>query len=340
MNTTIAVFVVDGALGALVAFAALGTFRLVMQGSPSSTSGVVTTDPLGALPVGTTLNIEPVPFIGADAGSIPRTVTNWTYFEGALLCVLVRTHDHDLAMGSAVMVAPGLAVTATHTFRDWIVDIEAGDVSLLCMGPSSVGCDLWLVRHVSFTDEDDITFLSLELASSIGSDWRVRTLPITTRAPRPGEALHVVGFRFEADRTSGVAITLRGTLFIATGVVTAIHHPIRDRVLMPYPVIEVACGSIGGMSGGALLDDRGFVLGLVGRGLATEDGQGPTSAPWIIGGLNRLLDISWPPGLYQPSSHVLDIDNGLVSIEGRERMRILSPTEYQYELWFDPPANA
>lgn len=108
---------------------------------------------------------------------------------------------------------------------------------------------------------------------------------------------------------------------------------------MPFPTIEVACGSIGGMSGGALLDETGFLLGETSRGVTSEDGLGPTFVAWVVGALNRELEIPWPPGIYPQPVHLLDINQWLLLIEGRDHVRAVDANRVEHELWFDRSRN-
>jgi hypothetical protein len=109
---------------------------------------------------------------------------------------------------------------------------------------------------------------------------------------------------------------------------------------MPYPTIEIACGSLGGMSGGAILDDDGFLLGVTSRGVDADDGLGPTFAAWIVGALHRSVELPWPPGVYSSPIHLLDIDDRLLGIEGREKVAVVDGMTMHYEVWFrrsEPP---
>ena len=279
--------------------------------------------------------MDPLIFGGSDATTIPEGASNGTFFDGAVLAIVVRSSSHTSAMGTAVMVAPGLAISATHIVRELLDDILGGTVALLAVGPADRGLDIFHVRKLSISSDSDIMYMSVELASAVSADWRFRTLPMTTRSPRLGERVHVVGFHLDTFSLDGDDLRLTGNLYTAAGDVGAVHLPMRDRVLMPFPTIEVACGSIGGMSGGALLDESGFLLGVTSRGLTSEDGLGPTFAAWVVGALNRELEIPWPPGLYPQPVHLLDIDQRLLFIEGRDHVRAVDANRVEHELWFD-----
>lgn len=306
--------------------------------------GVLTPEPLADLPADASIPYQPVLVGGSDAAAAPGRVTNWDYFQGALLGVGVRRGDLFEILGTGVMIAPGLAITATHNLRDDFPALERGDVGALCLGVRTGVLDLWRIRSISHNDVDDLAYLSLQLASPLTDTWRFTSIPITTRCPRPpseegpGEVLTILGFRFpEAPEFSDGGWTAAGDLFAAAGTVTAVYHPIRDRVLLPGPTIEIACGSLGGMSGGAVLDQSGMLMGLISSGLDHEDGAGPTFAAWVIGALDRQLGIPWPPGLYKDRVGVMEIPEQLLHIAGREAIRVTSPGRTRYRIWFDRP---
>jgi hypothetical protein len=87
--------------------------------TPKATARI-TTDPLRDMPVGATLRVSPVVFGASDAKMVPDDVKNWDFFDGALLAVgFGRDGEHVALHGTAVMIAPGLAVTAAHVVREF-----------------------------------------------------------------------------------------------------------------------------------------------------------------------------------------------------------------------------
>lgn len=307
-----------------------------------SLRGTVTGDPLQKVPVGTSIPIQPVMFSTSNAALVPGEVDNWDFFDGALLSVGIRrpgvvTQD---ILGSAVVIAPGLALTATHVISEVLSDLSIGRASIYCVGVRSAGLDIWRVRSLSYTEDSDLTYLALELVSDLTPDWRFTSFGLTTRAPRVGETLTVLGFRFADIQVEGSGFVARGDLYAAVGKVANVYHPMRDYVLMPYPTIEVLCGSVGAMSGGAVMDRKGLLVGVVGRGLATEDGRGPTYCPWVMPALHRRVDIPWPPGVYGNGTSILEVPEPFLFIEGRDAIRLLNGGAFEYRVWFGESEQA
>jgi hypothetical protein len=85
--------------------------------------------------------------------------------------------------------------------------------------------DLWRVRKVSCTATDDVTYLSLQLASPWVEGWSFTSLGVTTRCPRQGEKLTIFGFRFDDVQEDGQGYRAAGNLYAAAGTVTDVYHP-------------------------------------------------------------------------------------------------------------------
>lgn len=118
---------------------AMRNWRHVMTQQPESTErfiarGVVAADPLEGLPIGASLSIDPIVYGSSDATAQPQAVKNWGFFDGAILALGLKGRT-DLDMtGTAVMIAPGLAVTAAHVLRDSLTQFGAGDRIPYCLG--------------------------------------------------------------------------------------------------------------------------------------------------------------------------------------------------------------
>jgi hypothetical protein len=299
-------------------------------------------DPLRTRPKNAEIPVRWVEPGFAPLGQVVEGIRNWDYYDGAIVGVGVTDGKTFTISGSGVMVAPGLVLTATHVVDEHSDALEAKTLTLYCLGVRSGGrADLWTLRTLRYPeDESDIAFLGVELCSEIADDWHVSCMPLSTRAPREGESLTIVGFRFEDPCSGddlgdidGVPVVSRGQLYAAAGETEAVWYPYRDRVLMPFPTIEITCGSLGGMSGGAVMDRDGAVVGVLSTGLSHEDGRGPSNAAWIIHALMFRVNLIWPPGLYTPETPILDLPGGLIKIVGRDRVRLTGPNQIDYTIW-------
>ncbi len=287
----------------------------------------------------------PIPFDLVDPGdapssALPARVANWDYYDGAIVMVGVSDGKTFTIEGSGVMVAPGLVLSATHVLRDHADAIDERRLSVFCIGLRREGkADLWAVRRsLRFAeDESDIMFLGVELNSELSEDWYVPCLPITTRAPRKGEILTILGYRFAREQPTplpivgGVPVLGRGDLYLAAGALQELYYPRRDSVLAPFPALEIDCGALGSMSGGAVLDAGGALVGIISRGWG--DGGPPATAAWIVHALLFDVTIPWPPGAYPPDSPILELPDDRLTIYGRDKVRITGPMEIEYTCW-------
>lgn len=296
--------------------------------------GIFTDKPLAGFSTATSFALERVPPWTAELTSVPQDVKNYTWFEGALLAIVIKTEDATTIVGTASFIAPGLAVTATHVLTDHLEELMTSNAALGCIGPATHGLELWDVRKVSMEgpgSAGDVAYLSLEPRFAIPHGWKFRMFPLSTKAPFPDSFLRIVGFRYPNITHNNAGTLAEGELFMSGGRVANLYGN-RDRVLMPFPCIEVLCGSLNGMGGGPVVDPNGSLVGVLSRGLHVDDGEGPSYAAWIPFVLDRRVEIPWPPGMYPERVHLLDIDERLLFIEGREKVRT-EGYQTDYTIW-------
>lgn len=285
-------------------------------------SGTVSGDPLESLPIGSKINFARVDFGGSDAKELPTTIKNWECFKGSILGVGLKSEKDHEVLGTAVMIAPGLALSATHNFSEALEQMKRGEVIPYCYGVRDSGLEIWRATNISYDQNDDISFLSVVPESKLPEDATYHQLSLTTRMPEVGEKLHIVGFR-SSSKSSNVTekgYETHAGLYTSNGVVSAVYPDGRDRILLPFPAIELNCGSLGGMSGGAAIDSNGHVVGIISRGYQTLEGDGPTYVSWPIKSLKRQLTLSWPPGFYGEQTTPLGIDPSVLFIDGRNSL--------------------
>ena len=295
----------------------------------------ISQDPLSQSEVGASVSFELVKF-GVDNSyikNIPQTIDNWECFNASILAfALVSNHSVEI-VGTAVIVAPGLAITATHNFIGEDKYIQSGEVVPYCFGIGSSNCHMWRVSSISAIEEDDMALLALVANSDLPDDNRYYQFGITTRMPTKNENLHILGFRFASVCGERQNMTFSGSLYISQGKVTEVY--IGGRPFMPYLTIELNCGSVGAMSGGAVIDSKGLLVGIISRGLQTEEQDGPTYVSWLAPVLDRTIDISWPAGLYKTSVNPISIDSRVIFIEGKDSLEIIDNRIKNFKIWHE-----
>jgi len=289
----------------------------------------VVTEPL-ELDIGEQINFKVFEFQGSDSISRAQDVRNPEVFEGALLAIIVLDDDQRQVVGTAFLVAPGLAISAFHVFSADIDDILRSNKRVYCFGLRSGQATLWDIRHINYTEDSDIAYLSLIPRSGLHEDRTFFQFPLTTRTPKVGEELHIVGYT-SGSLDDPIEDAIHFKLMSAVGIVSKVYPHQRDSVLMPFPTIEILCGSIGGMSGGVAMDESGHVCGVISRGLSDDDKIGPTYASWLVAALGREVKVAWPPSLFDSPQRVVGIER-LIAIQGRDKIRV-TETGCEVEIW-------
>ena len=203
---------------------------------------------------------------------------------------------------------------------------------MYCFGLRSGQSTLWDIRHISYTEDSDIAYLSLIPRSALHEDRTFIQFPLTTRSPKAGEELHIIGYT-SGPLDGALEDDVRFKMMSAVGAVRNVYPSRRDSVLMPFPTLEIDCGSVGGMSGGVVIDNTGHVCGVICRGLSVDDEQGPTYASWLPFSLGREVEVAWPSGFYKSPQQVIGIER-VIAIQGRDKLKV-NGTTCELEIWFE-----
>src|SRR4051812_25548643 len=110
---------------------------------------VVAEDPLAKLPIGSALRVEHSRVPESNASDVAYDVRNWGFFDGAVAAIMLRDREGLTVVGSGVVIAPGLVVTAAHVLDDRHDDLQAGSASVLLFAPREDGMDLWRLRSIT-----------------------------------------------------------------------------------------------------------------------------------------------------------------------------------------------
>ncbi len=181
--------------------------------------------------------------------------------------------------GSAVMVGPGLLLTATHVLQE--VAKHGGGLVFLTFLPN--GIRAWrpsdmmsLTRPSEFIGREDavsdLSLVSVTLNSEAHEDFPLTLAPMQIALPLIGDRLWAMGFR-QGGSEDGAALL---TPLVSSGLVVAAYPNGRGERMIS-PCFEVDMDTPGGMSGGAVMNAEGNLVGIVSSAL---DG-GPSYATLI-----------------------------------------------------------
>jgi hypothetical protein len=292
------------------------------------------------MPVGAEMGFRPETFpIGSPPGEY--TVDNWDHFQGILLQVMVIDDATLFVHGSAVLVAPGVALAARHVIEPFLsrLSIEGG-ATLLCGSITASQLMMWHCRKITFVENSDLAILILNYCAEMPIENIFKTAAITTWTPKIGEQVSMIGFTaahqqfpFQPDGASPLGhASIVGHVRVSVGEVTHQHLRGRDRVMMPGPTIEVASSASGGMSGGPVFDQNGFLVGIVSTSFGTVDHVGPSYVSLLWHALTTPIDAEWPNGIHRRGCSLLELDP-LCSIDRRDALRRTSDTSFEYSYW-------
>jgi hypothetical protein len=246
--------------------------------------------------------------------------------DGLVVALDWVANDRHHIWGSAVMVAPGIALTAGHVIDEmrsrgflaeaggqlWAISVHAAD-----------RVELW--RADSFTQDQDGSDLSLlTLAHTTAASGPPADSPLkfslarmAARMPCVGETISLIGFKaaevsFERGAIMGLA------LLGSVGQVTDQYPQGRDSRLLPNPAIAVDACTVGGMSGGAAFDAAGHLVGVISSGL--NESPSFVSLSWPV--IHVPIAPKWPPAAMPSETSLAALaKDGRYGIEHLDRMR-------------------
>lgn len=297
-------------------------------------------DPVSEIPVGGSLLVQSL-FFQYSSDKSATWMQDWESLKGVLLAIVFSDESHQIE-GSAVLVAPGVALCATHVLEPKVGGLNSPPrtikKTIICIGPTNGEFQLWKVRKVTAVPNTDLTILGLELASSMPNGGTLYQAAISTRLPKIGEQLNIFGIRAAQDefpRVAGKPPDFQMTVLACSGVVAERYENGRDSVMIPWPSVQVDCPSWGGMSGGPVFDSTGRVLGLLSASFSSESNDGPSFISLLFPALPTRFEGGWPLSMHTAPSSLLDEAKRMCDIDNRHAFKPVAGSNDQvlYEPW-------
>ena len=209
-----------------------------------------------------------------------------------MTAVAMLNADKCWCYGSAVQIAPGLALAAKHVVWPEAGNLYLGQQSSICVAPTKWGLDVWGVNGFVGGNCDVVTLTQVRKSPMPPEGPIVHTMA-SRRMPLVGEPVAMLGF--VASQAEFPLIDVKGTPHLRFGHVIDCYPKGRD-TQMPGPCFAVAMGASGGMSGGPVFDERGRLVGIVSSSI--DDGIGGIAFVSTLDlALSREVEPVWPRGL-------------------------------------------
>ncbi|WP_172746198.1 serine protease [Neorhizobium sp. T7_12] len=183
----------------------------------------------------------------------------------ALVAVGQMNEDGMTILGSGVMVAPGMLLTATHVLDEFAQEGRSPLFFTFLPGKARA----WLPHDVvTISGEDkfddrrkivsDLSLVGVTLNSDAHDDFPLNLAAMQVALPLLGERLWAIGFRHHSIENGAAHVAP----MVSSGLVTAVFPSGRGSFLASA-CVEVNMDTLGGMSGGAVVNSEARVVGIV-----------------------------------------------------------------------------
>jgi hypothetical protein len=263
--------------------------------------------------------------------------------ESIALRVLVELPDWEFhVIGTATLIGGSLALTARHVVEASMkfvtsqrtpgnILVERGSLKLLQVLAGPVYRMFNVVR--AWITSSDIAILLLTLDRATLPDEKVEWQSCAVRAFPPPSGQKVVAFGYResqisvtknADGSAHIDITDKPTT--SAGIVGQIYSSQRDSSMLNFPCFEVLAQFAPGMSGGVVVDEDGWLCGLICAGVVFSDpdaqplGYAVTLWPFLTTVISADRGDAYPRNVEYPA-----IDLALVEIIKVSHLEDLEP---------------
>lgn len=243
--------------------------------------------------------------------------------QRAVLPVLALQNGKMKGLGTAVCIGPGWFVTAKHVidehYENHAVDPEDGSGLYVYLQtdehppsePEAIFGALLEVTSINLHSETDIATMSTQLPAQTG-DW-LRHLPLALRMPDVGEPVIFVGYPgtkvdFEKPEGENPIVTIEPHPTVSVGEVLSLEPIRRFQKYRGSPGFESDAPGPWGMSGGAVLDADGQVVGVLSSSM--DLGGDPPASSTYAAAVGPVLELN----VMVPSGASSDEDGEIIQV--------------------------
>lgn len=274
-------------------------------------SGKFVDDPVESLEIGSSMSFASLRLDFGDEKILLSWIEHWECFKGTLLAVSFSEDGKYKIEGSAVLVGPGIAISAKHLFEDKMSLLLETKKSALFFAINSNKLEIWVLTQITLVANSDLCILGLKPKYQISPNQLLNYAAISTRLPRLNERMTICGFR--ADHREYVENFNQQTLIqnpnlnilISSGTVSERYPYGRDKIMLPGPCLEILSSSIGCMSGGPVYDKEGKLVGIISTSFDNED-MSPTYVSLLWPALAANFYYTWPTLLSSDFTRLID----------------------------------
>ena len=196
--------------------------------------------------------------------------------------------------GTAIVIAPYLAVTAKHVIEDYWAKFEvsalqpgsageslqaAGSFQVLAiqiLNEGETGA-LWDVTRLWLSPFTDVAFLRLTPRSDSARNHKWRSAKMNLMPPPVGTWISGFGYHGSAvtltENEDMIEVEWRDSPTTTTGEVVEMHERRRDNSMLTFPCFRTNARFEGGMSGGPVFNDTGELCGIICTGSTLAEGD-------------------------------------------------------------------
>ena len=192
---------------------------------------------------------------------------------------VARMGDDVFVLGSSAIIAPGIAITATHVFEEYQSRFAPKqslrgtlDVAYQLQLISARQGGYWDVAEVYGNKLTDIVFLKIQPGNDMAKKMPVRKTRLSPLPPKISSQVTAFGFpRSKVLSNTDVHADLDLSPIESTGSVTDVYQIRRESALVTFPSFQVNTPYPGGMSGGPVFNDKMEICGVVSVGSNFQD---------------------------------------------------------------------